>query len=204
MYDRQRLLVIRDSFVDFHGRDFGERILPRPWFAQIPAELLQPRLGATHRRKRAGAAVKRRIARRALPSYLVYVTSTSEPLTCRSIHRRYPGSGCAFLWPTSCGTAQSVSFAEGPRPRITTGCRGNSSSAQHSVVRLEQPWAQYCVGDTLNVLVEMRNYAGHPKAYDGGFILAWIHSPNLKACTAAIFSSCLLQGGFAFSLAFSK
>ncbi|XP_062311822.1 NXPE family member 4-like [Osmerus eperlanus] len=57
----------------------------------------------------------------------------------------------------------------------------NSSSAEHSLVRLEQPRAHYCVGDTLNVLVEMRNYAGHPKAYGGDFILARIYSPNLKA-----------------------
>ncbi|KAJ8334719.1 hypothetical protein SKAU_G00403580 [Synaphobranchus kaupii] len=60
----------------------------------------------------------------------------------------------------------------------------NSSSAQHSVVRLEQPRAQYCVGDTLNVLVEMRNYTGHPKAYGGDFILARIHSPKLQACAS--------------------
>ncbi|KAJ8334726.1 hypothetical protein SKAU_G00403650 [Synaphobranchus kaupii] len=60
----------------------------------------------------------------------------------------------------------------------------NSSSAQHSVVRLEQPRAQYCVGDTLNVLVEMRNYTGHPKAYGGDFILARIHSPKLQASTS--------------------
>ncbi|KAJ8334725.1 hypothetical protein SKAU_G00403640 [Synaphobranchus kaupii] len=57
----------------------------------------------------------------------------------------------------------------------------NSSSAQHSVVRLEQPRAQYCVGDTLNVLVEIRNYRGNPKAYGGDFILARIHSPKLQA-----------------------
>ncbi|XP_061089447.1 NXPE family member 4-like isoform X3 [Conger conger] len=57
----------------------------------------------------------------------------------------------------------------------------DSSSAQHSLVRLEQPRAQYCVGDTLNVLVEMRNYAGHPKAYGGDFILARIYSPELEA-----------------------
>ncbi|KAJ8334738.1 hypothetical protein SKAU_G00403770 [Synaphobranchus kaupii] len=60
----------------------------------------------------------------------------------------------------------------------------NSSSAQNSVVRLEQPKAQYCVGDTLNVLVEMLNYAGHPKAYGGDFILARIHSPKLQACAS--------------------
>ncbi|XP_061113431.1 NXPE family member 1-like isoform X2 [Conger conger] len=57
----------------------------------------------------------------------------------------------------------------------------NSSSALHSVVRLEQPGAQYCVGDTLSVLVEMRNYAGLPKAHGGDFILARIHSPELQA-----------------------
>ncbi|XP_064182717.1 NXPE family member 1-like [Anguilla rostrata] len=60
----------------------------------------------------------------------------------------------------------------------------SSSSAQHSVVRLEQPRPQYCVGDTLNVLVEIRDYAGHPKAYGGDFILARIHSPKLQACAS--------------------
>ncbi|KAJ8359632.1 hypothetical protein SKAU_G00161570 [Synaphobranchus kaupii] len=57
----------------------------------------------------------------------------------------------------------------------------NSSSAEHSVVRQEQPRAQYCVGDTLDVLVEMRNYAGHPKAYGGDFIVARIYSQKLQA-----------------------
>ncbi|XP_036372108.1 NXPE family member 4-like [Megalops cyprinoides] len=57
----------------------------------------------------------------------------------------------------------------------------NSSSAQHSVVRLEKHRTQFCVGDTLNVLVEMRDHAGRPKAYGGDFILARIHSPQLQA-----------------------
>ncbi|KAJ8273296.1 hypothetical protein GJAV_G00099940 [Gymnothorax javanicus] len=57
----------------------------------------------------------------------------------------------------------------------------NTSSAQLSVVRIEQPRTQYCVGDTLNVLVEMRNHAGNPKAHGGDFILARIHSPKLQA-----------------------
>ncbi|XP_036384707.1 NXPE family member 2-like [Megalops cyprinoides] len=57
----------------------------------------------------------------------------------------------------------------------------SSSSARHSVARLEQPGAQFCVGDTLNVLVEMRDYRGRPKAYGGDFILARIHSPKLQA-----------------------
>ncbi|KAJ8368527.1 hypothetical protein SKAU_G00085550 [Synaphobranchus kaupii] len=60
----------------------------------------------------------------------------------------------------------------------------NTSSAQHSVVWLEQRRAQYCVGDTLNVLVEMRNYAGQPKANGGDFIVARIHSPKLQACAS--------------------
>ncbi|XP_036385491.1 NXPE family member 2-like isoform X1 [Megalops cyprinoides] len=57
----------------------------------------------------------------------------------------------------------------------------SSSSARHSVARLEHPRAQFCVGDTLNVLVEMRDYRGQPKAYGGDFILARIHSPKLQA-----------------------
>ncbi|KAI1901810.1 hypothetical protein AGOR_G00038230 [Albula goreensis] len=57
----------------------------------------------------------------------------------------------------------------------------SSSSARHSVVRLEKPRTHYCVGDTLNVLVQMRNNEGHPKTYGGDFILARIHSPMLQA-----------------------
>ncbi|KAJ8368530.1 hypothetical protein SKAU_G00085580 [Synaphobranchus kaupii] len=60
----------------------------------------------------------------------------------------------------------------------------NTSSAQHSVVWLEQRRAQYCVGDTLNVLAEMGNYAGQPKANGGDFIVARIHSPKLQACAS--------------------
>ncbi|KAJ8272487.1 hypothetical protein GJAV_G00089680 [Gymnothorax javanicus] len=56
-----------------------------------------------------------------------------------------------------------------------------SSSGKHSVVSLEQPRAQYCVGDTLTVLVNMKDYRGIPKAYGGDFILARIHSPDLQA-----------------------
>ncbi|KAJ8272549.1 hypothetical protein GJAV_G00090510 [Gymnothorax javanicus] len=56
-----------------------------------------------------------------------------------------------------------------------------SSSGQHSVVSLEQPRAQYCVGDTLTVLVNLKDYRGIPKAYGGDFILARIHSPELQA-----------------------
>ncbi|XP_035264251.1 NXPE family member 1-like [Anguilla anguilla] len=71
----------------------------------------------------------------------------------------------------------------------------SSSSAQHSVVRLEQPRPQYCVGDTLNVLVEIRDYAGHPKAYGGDFILARIHSPKLQACASGDVTD-LLNGSY--------
>ncbi|KAJ8336558.1 hypothetical protein SKAU_G00377780 [Synaphobranchus kaupii] len=57
----------------------------------------------------------------------------------------------------------------------------NCSSGRHSVVELEQPRAQYCVGDTLNVLVNTRDYRGTPKVYGGDLILARIHSPELQA-----------------------
>ncbi|KAJ8336556.1 hypothetical protein SKAU_G00377760 [Synaphobranchus kaupii] len=57
----------------------------------------------------------------------------------------------------------------------------NCSSGRHSVVELEQPRAQYCVGDALNVLVNTRDYRGTPKVYGGDLILARIHSPELQA-----------------------
>ncbi|XP_064203376.1 NXPE family member 4-like isoform X2 [Anguilla rostrata] len=71
----------------------------------------------------------------------------------------------------------------------------NSSSARHSAVMLEQPRAQYCVGDTLNVMVDMSNYAGHPKAYGGDFIVARIHSPKLQACASGDVTD-LLNGSY--------
>ncbi|XP_064167229.1 NXPE family member 4-like [Anguilla rostrata] len=71
----------------------------------------------------------------------------------------------------------------------------NSTSAQHSEVRLEQSRAQYCVGDTLNVLVEMRNYSGHPKSYGGDFILARIYTPKLQAFASGDVTD-LLNGSY--------
>ncbi|KAJ8268659.1 hypothetical protein COCON_G00138310 [Conger conger] len=74
----------------------------------------------------------------------------------------------------------------------------NSSSGQHSVVNLEQPRAQYCVGDTLSVQVNMKDYRGNPKAHGGDFILARIHSPKLQASASGQVTD-LLNGSYRVS-----
>ncbi|KAG9340121.1 hypothetical protein JZ751_022047 [Albula glossodonta] len=74
----------------------------------------------------------------------------------------------------------------------------NSSSAQHSTARLENPRDQYCVGETLNVMVEMRDYEGRPKKQGGDFILARIHSSNLQASSSGYVTD-LLNGSYRVS-----
>ncbi|XP_064201914.1 NXPE family member 2-like isoform X1 [Anguilla rostrata] len=71
----------------------------------------------------------------------------------------------------------------------------SSSSGQHSVVNLEQPGAQYCVGDSLIVLVNMKDHRGNPKVHGGDFILARIHSPNLQASASGEVTD-LLDGSY--------
>ncbi|XP_048875130.1 NXPE family member 4-like isoform X4 [Brienomyrus brachyistius] len=60
----------------------------------------------------------------------------------------------------------------------------NTSSPAQSTASLEHPQAQYCMGDTLDVRVDMRDHSGRPKTHGGDFILARIHSPNLQASAA--------------------
>ncbi|XP_061110287.1 NXPE family member 2-like [Conger conger] len=74
----------------------------------------------------------------------------------------------------------------------------SSSSGQHSVVNLEQPRAQYCVGDTLSVQVNVKDYRGNPKAHGGDFILARIHSPKLQASASGQVTD-LLNGSYRVS-----
>ncbi|KAJ8395021.1 hypothetical protein AAFF_G00039720 [Aldrovandia affinis] len=69
------------------------------------------------------------------------------------------------------------------------------SAARRSVARLEHPKAQHCVGDTLDVQVEMRDYEGSPKAQGGDFILARIHSPKLHASASGDVTD-LLNGSY--------
>nr|XP_023678702.1 NXPE family member 4-like isoform X2 [Paramormyrops kingsleyae] len=60
----------------------------------------------------------------------------------------------------------------------------NTSSPAQSTASLEHPQAQYCMGDTLDVRVDMRDHSGRPKTHGGDFILARIHSPKLQASAA--------------------
>ncbi|KAK6467244.1 NXPE family member 2-like [Huso huso] len=61
-----------------------------------------------------------------------------------------------------------------------------SSSGAHSLVTLMNPKENYCVGEIVSVRVEMNDYWGKPKTYGGDFILARIHSPELKAGAAGV------------------
>ncbi|KAK6467249.1 NXPE family member 1-like [Huso huso] len=61
-----------------------------------------------------------------------------------------------------------------------------TSSGAHSLVTLMNPKENYCVGDIVSVRVEMNDYRGKPKTYGGDFILARIHSPELKAGAAGV------------------
>ncbi|KAK6467275.1 NXPE family member 1-like [Huso huso] len=61
-----------------------------------------------------------------------------------------------------------------------------TSSGAHSLVTLMNPKENYCVGEIVSVRVEMNDYRGKPKTYGGDFILARIHSPELKAGAAGV------------------
>ncbi|KAK6466668.1 NXPE family member 1-like [Huso huso] len=61
-----------------------------------------------------------------------------------------------------------------------------TSSGAHSLVTLINPKENYCVGEIVSVRVEMNDYRGKPKTYGGDFILARIHSPQLKAGAAGV------------------
>ncbi|MGH0162448.1 UNVERIFIED_CONTAM: hypothetical protein FKN15_073577 [Acipenser sinensis] len=61
-----------------------------------------------------------------------------------------------------------------------------TSSGAHSLVTLMNPKVNYCVGEIVSVRVEMNDYRGKPKTYGGDFILARIHSPELKAGAAGV------------------
>ncbi|XP_058873088.1 NXPE family member 1-like [Acipenser ruthenus] len=61
-----------------------------------------------------------------------------------------------------------------------------TSSGAHSLVTLMNPKENYCVGEMVSVRVEMNDFRGKPKTYGGDFILARIHSPELKAGAAGV------------------
>ncbi|XP_018604845.1 NXPE family member 2-like isoform X2 [Scleropages formosus] len=62
----------------------------------------------------------------------------------------------------------------------------DTSSASKSAASLEHPKPRYCVGENLDLLVEMRDHKGQLKRHGGDFILAWIHSPKLQASAAGL------------------
>ncbi|XP_072467145.1 NXPE family member 1-like [Notamacropus eugenii] len=56
-----------------------------------------------------------------------------------------------------------------------------TTSAAHSVATIFNPKTNYCRGDQLDILLEVRDYSGQRKTYGGDFLRARISSPDLKA-----------------------
>ncbi|NP_001095182.1 NXPE family member 1 precursor [Oryctolagus cuniculus] len=56
-----------------------------------------------------------------------------------------------------------------------------TTSATHSTATILNPQDKYCVGDQLDILLEVRDYLGHQKEYGGDFLRARMFSPALKA-----------------------
>ncbi|XP_036603442.1 NXPE family member 4-like [Trichosurus vulpecula] len=56
-----------------------------------------------------------------------------------------------------------------------------TTSAAHSVAKIIDPKTNYCRGDQLDILLEVRDYSGQRKTYGGDFLRARISSPDLKA-----------------------
>lgn len=56
-----------------------------------------------------------------------------------------------------------------------------TTSAAHSVAKIIDPKTNYCRGDQLDIVLEVRDYSGQRKTYGGDFLRARISSPDLKA-----------------------
>ncbi|XP_073463991.1 NXPE family member 1-like isoform X2 [Aquarana catesbeiana] len=65
-----------------------------------------------------------------------------------------------------------------------------TTSALDSTAKIMNYKPNYCVGDTLNVQVEMFNYLGRRKTYGGDFLKARIFSPNLEAGASGRIEDC--------------
>ncbi|KAG2457366.1 NXPE3 protein, partial [Polypterus senegalus] len=59
-----------------------------------------------------------------------------------------------------------------------------SSDPKHSFFVIINSKTVFQIGDMLEVLVHMHDFLGHPKQHGGDFLLARIHSPELKAGAA--------------------
>ncbi|XP_062054362.1 NXPE family member 2-like isoform X1 [Lepus europaeus] len=56
-----------------------------------------------------------------------------------------------------------------------------TTSATHSTATILNPRDKYCVGDQLDILLEVRDHLGRRKEYGGDFLRARMFSPALKA-----------------------
>ncbi|KAM9220528.1 NXPE family member 1-like [Dugong dugon] len=63
-----------------------------------------------------------------------------------------------------------------PFPNVNT-----TTSAAHSKVTVLNPRDTYCIGEQLDLLLEVRDHLGHRKEYGGDFLRARMSSPALKA-----------------------
>ncbi|XP_066566444.1 NXPE family member 2 [Amia ocellicauda] len=68
-----------------------------------------------------------------------------------------------------------------------------STSGKNSEATVIEPKKKYCVGETLSVLVQMRDHRFYLKTYGGDFITARIYSSNLKAAVSGVVED--LQNG---------
>ncbi|XP_053547158.1 NXPE family member 4-like [Bombina bombina] len=66
-------------------------------------------------------------------------------------------------------------------PKINFFHIHNTTSAQRSISALKNPLQNYCVGDHLIVQVETFDFLDNKKSYGGDFLMARIHSPEIKA-----------------------
>nr|XP_006639347.1 PREDICTED: NXPE family member 3 [Lepisosteus oculatus]XP_015219937.1 PREDICTED: NXPE family member 3 [Lepisosteus oculatus]XP_015219938.1 PREDICTED: NXPE family member 3 [Lepisosteus oculatus]XP_015219939.1 PREDICTED: NXPE family member 3 [Lepisosteus oculatus]XP_015219940.1 PREDICTED: NXPE family member 3 [Lepisosteus oculatus]XP_015219941.1 PREDICTED: NXPE family member 3 [Lepisosteus oculatus] len=71
-----------------------------------------------------------------------------------------------------------------PEPPVQTPSFQQSTDPAHSFFVILNPSEDLRVGGQLEVLVHMQDFQGQPKQYGGDFLLARIHSPELKAGAA--------------------
>lgn len=108
IYDRQTLLNIQASVVEFYSRDAGQRFFHRSLFSQPPEDVWARPPGyhrserARRRSKRAGASVKLRnpVHCRSAPAYSSRPDDAGPGRPCCSIPRRSIETRYAFLRPT--------------------------------------------------------------------------------------------------------
>uniref|UniRef100_G3NFY1 Neurexophilin and PC-esterase domain family, member 3 n=1 Tax=Gasterosteus aculeatus TaxID=69293 RepID=G3NFY1_GASAC len=80
---------------------------------------------------------------------------------------------------------ESIAWPE-PRPGSATPALHQTSDPAHSLFAIlpTKGRREWHVGDELEALVQMHDFLGRPKLYGGDFLLARLHSPELRAGVA--------------------